>query len=47
MAIIEKCEVCNRRPVDRYNETVRDKNSKVAKILSICNQCLRKITGAK
>lgn len=43
----DKCEVCKTNNVDRYNETVRDKKTKIAKILNICHPCLRKITGAK
>lgn len=42
-----QCEVCRNREAERYNETVRDKNSKIAKILTICNKCFRDITGAK
>jgi hypothetical protein len=41
------CEVCHKRDADRFNETVRDKQTKVAKILTICNHCFEKITGAK
>lgn len=44
---IYKCENCHTRNADRYNETVRDRNSKIAKIMNICNHCWLKITGAK
>jgi len=44
---IYKCEVCKARDADRYNETVRDRNTKIVKILTICNRCLEKITGVK
>ena len=43
----ERCEVCKKRPINRYNETVRDRNTNQAKILNICNRCFEKITGAK
>jgi hypothetical protein len=45
--IYDKCEVCHSRKTDRHNETVRDRKTKIAKILSVCNHCFRKITGAK
>lgn len=41
------CENCKTREVERHNETIRDKNTKIAKIMSVCNFCFRKITGAK
>jgi hypothetical protein len=44
---MDKCEVCRTRAADRFNETVRDRSTKIAKILTICNHCFRKITGAK
>ena len=47
MEKIYKCEVCKTRDAERYNETVRDKSSKIAKILTICNKCFRDITGAR
>lgn len=43
----KNCEVCHTQRIDRHNETVRDKKSKIAKIISICNPCFRKITGVK
>lgn len=43
----DKCEVCTRRPIWRHNETVRNKNTKQAKILDICQPCFEKVTGAK
>ena len=42
-----KCEACNRVQAERYNETVRDKNTKQDKIMNICRTCFGKITGAQ
>ena len=42
-----KCEHCQKKEATRYNETVRDRNTKQAKIMNICKQCFEKITGAK
>lgn len=41
------CENCRTRKATRFNETVRSKNSGVAKIMNICDPCFIKITGAK
>lgn len=47
MEKIHKCENCKTRDAERFNETVRDRSTKIAKIMTICNFCFRKITGAK
>lgn len=31
----------------RHNETVRDRQTKIAKIMCICKNCFERITGAK
>ena len=42
-----KCEYCNIHEAVRHNDTIRDKKTKIAKIMSVCNRCFEKITGAK
>ena len=45
----EKCEAkadC-RNPVWSHNRTVRDRQSKIAKIMCICSDCYTRITGAR
>lgn len=47
--IIEKCEAsaeCKRK-VYSHNETVRDKKTKIARIMCICQYHYEEITGAK
>lgn len=42
-----KCENGCGRKVWRFNETVRDRKTKIARIMNICQPCFEKITGAK
>lgn len=46
---IEKCEASARckNPVWSHNRTVRDKRTKIAKIMCICSEHFAQITGAK
>lgn len=43
----DKCEVCKTAKVWSYGRIVRDKHTKIARILNICQPCFERITGAK